>query len=348
MNTTHDLLFENAQNMKNMKEESIALVVTSCVYPIIELWDSLFSKLNPEIEIALLNSEGKVAFELMHKELDKIWDQVYRVLIPGGIACINIGDAVRTIGKEFQLYSNHTRILDHCTTLGFNVLPCILWKKPTNAPNKFMGSGMLPPGAYVTLEHEYILILRKGGKREFQTERDKQNRRNSAYFWEERNIWFSDTWNLKGVGQALKNPSTRERSAAFPFELAYRLINMFSVLDDTVLDPFLGTGTTTLAAMASGRNSVGIEIDVNFKNIIHERVQGVVELSQRRIKERISSHIQFVKDREGSGKEFKYMNKNYNFPVMTKQEIHLILPKVRKITQISDSQYQTSSDEIPI
>ena len=87
---------------------------------------------------------GLFAFELMHIELDKVWNEVFRVLKEGGIACINIGDATRTINKNFQLYSNHSRIINHCTKIGFSALPMILWRKQTNAPNKFMGSGMLP------------------------------------------------------------------------------------------------------------------------------------------------------------------------------------------------------------
>ncbi|PWI48162.1 modification methylase [Candidatus Heimdallarchaeota archaeon B3_Heim] len=347
MRTTHELIIGNAQKMDEVEEESIALVVTSCVYPIIELWDSLFVKLNPAIESALINNDGMLAFELMHKELDKIWDEVYRVLLPGGIACINIGDAVRTIGKDFRLYSNHARIIEHCTKLGLNVLPCILWKKPTNAPNKFMGSGMLPPGAYVTLEHEYVLIFRKGGKREFKTEKEKQNRRNSAFFWEERNKWFSDTWDLKGVSQVLKNTTTRERSAAFPFELAYRLINMFSVYGDTILDPFLGTGTTMTAAMASGRNSIGIEIEENFKETIVNKLKLAVDLSKKRIKERITTHLRFIENREKTVGELKYVNKHYKFPVMTNQEMQLYLPQVRKFTIVSDNLFEISYEDIP-
>ena len=84
----------------------------------------------------------------------------------GGIACINIGDATRTLNDVFCLYQNHTRIASSMLRIGFLSLPCILWRKQTNAPNKFMGSGMMPPGAYVTLEHEYVLILRKGNKKE--------------------------------------------------------------------------------------------------------------------------------------------------------------------------------------
>ena len=104
-----------------------------------------------------------------------------------------------------------------------------------------MGSGMLPAGAYVTLEHEYILIVRKGSKREFKTEVEKENRRESALFWEERNVWYSDVWtDIKGTEQKLPKAMSRLRSAAFPFELAYRLINMYSVKGDVILDSISG------------------------------------------------------------------------------------------------------------
>ena len=252
--------------MQGLPDESIDLMVTSPPYPIIEMWDRLFSEQNSAIKDALEQNDGNKAFELMHQELDKVWAEVYRVLRQGGFACINIGDATRKIGNEFKLYSNHSRILEHCLSLGFSSLPEILWRKQTNAPNKFMGAGMLPAGAYITLEHEFILVLRKGGKREFKTAEEKLRRMKSAFFWEERNLWFSDVWeDLKGTKQNNINKKIRERSGAYPFELAYRIINMFSLREDTVLDPFLGTGTTTAAAMATGRNSIGIEIDPNFK-----------------------------------------------------------------------------------
>ena len=104
------------------------------------------------------DGDGNSAFELMHRLFHNMWGEVFRVLKYGGIACINIGDATRTIHKHFRLYLNHARILSKCIELGFSNLPNIIWRKQTNAPNKFMGSGMLPPGAYVTLEHEYVLF----------------------------------------------------------------------------------------------------------------------------------------------------------------------------------------------
>src|SRR5206468_5334175 len=110
----------------------------------------------------------------------------------------------------FILYPNHVRIASHLVRLGFNPLPAILWRKQTNAPNKFMGSGMFPPGAYVTLEHEYVLIVRKGDKRAFDSEVIRSRRRESAFFWEERNDWFSDVWfDLKGTGQNLVDRDVR-------------------------------------------------------------------------------------------------------------------------------------------
>ena len=165
MKTNHKVYFGSSSNMNELSDSTIDLMVTSPPYPMIEMWDEIFSKQNPAIGEALQEENGNKAFELMNKELDKVWKEVYRVLIDGGFACINIGNATRKIGDEFKLYSNHSRILEYCISLGFSSLPEILWRKQTNAPNKFMGSGMLPAGAYVTLEHEHILILRKGNKR---------------------------------------------------------------------------------------------------------------------------------------------------------------------------------------
>ena len=156
--TEHIILYENAANMEYIADESVALIVTSPPYPMIQMWDEIFSSQNKKIAHALSNGEGVLSFELMHKELDKVWDEIYRVLKTGGFACINIGDATRTIAGNFCLYPNHSRILQYIQQSGFSILPDILWRKQTNAPNKFMGSGMLPAGAYVTLEHEYILI----------------------------------------------------------------------------------------------------------------------------------------------------------------------------------------------
>ena len=102
----------------------------------------------------------------------KVWQETYRVLVDGGIACINIGDATRSINGKFKLYPNHARITEICEKIGFTTLPYILWKKPTTKPKykgkgAFLGSGFLPPNAYVTLDCEFILLFRKGSLRKF-------------------------------------------------------------------------------------------------------------------------------------------------------------------------------------
>ena len=348
MRTSHQIFLNNSNNMKELLSESVDLVVTSPPYPMIEMWDDVFSNLNRKVAETLKKNQGSVAFELMHKELDPVWNEIFRVLKKGGIACINIGDATRTLDGHFALYTNHSRIQNYMQALGFSALPEILWRKQTNAPNKFMGSGMMPPGAYVTLEHEYVLILRKGNKKEFKSRAEKATRRESSFFWEERNIWFSDVWtDLKGTTQNLFNNDVRGRGAAFPFELPYRLITMFSVKGDNVLDPFFGTGTTMYAAMAACRNSVGYEIDSNFRDVIISRLDGAVEFSNGRITERLEKHCGFVEDRFIKKGKFKYYNRQYLFPVTTSQETDLLLNELQSVEQIEEDTFEVQYSDKP-
>jgi modification methylase len=348
MKTIHNFIFSNSKKMGTIPSSSVHLVVTSPPYPMIEMWDDMFKRQSNEITKALKHEQGLQAFELMHRELDPVWKEIYRILIDGGIACINIGDAVRTMDDEFRLYPNHSRILAAMLKTGFSALPLILWRKPTNAPNKFMGSGMLPAGAYVTLEHEYILILRKGPKREFSSPLKKQTRREGAFFWEERNNWFSDVWfGLIGTTQKMKNNTARLRSAAFPFELAYRLVNMYSTKEDTVVDPFLGTGTTMFAAMATGRNSIGFEIESGFRDEIVSIKDRVIDTSNDRIHHRIQNHLAFVQKRSEDKGNLKYVNKHYKFPVVTRQEVELFFNPLKNIEQIDGNTMTVTYSEVP-
>lgn len=321
--TNHIIYFAPSQNMSCLASDSIDLIVTSPPYPMIEMWDEIMGKQNPDILDALTNNPA-LAYELMHQELDKVWKECYRLLKNGGLMCINIGDATRTINKEFQLYNNHSRIVEACQKLGLVNLPNIIWRKQTNAPNKFMGSGMLPCGAYVTLEHEWILVFRKGGKRNYKKEKDKATRRESSFFWEERNKWFSDLWEIKGTKQKINNSKTRERNASYPLEIPYRLINMYSQQGDTILDPFYGLGTTAIAAMLTGRNSIGIEIDKDLLTSISDNLDSVsVNAMNALIRARYQNHLEFVREREKTGKEIKYDNSNLKCKVMTSQEVDI-------------------------
>lgn len=331
--TRHEIYYKSSLQMNEIATESVSLVVTSPPYPMIEMWMEDFSIQDEKIKHAINEGNCQAAFEMMHELLNKVWAEVDRVLIPGGIVCINIGDATKTINQVFQLFSNHSKIINQFIKMGYCVLPDIIWRKQTNAPNKFMGSGMYPPGAYVTYEHEYILIFRKGSKRMFEKEVQKQNRRESAYFWEERNIWFSDMWDIKGVGQRMADSESRKRSGAYPFELAYRLINMFSVKGDTILDPFLGIGTTSAAAIASKRNSIGYEINAELQKTIQTYLKSLTSPINSYIKERVQKHEKFITEQVSQNKNL-YSAKHHAFLVKTRQEIDIKFDAIQSIDLI--------------
>lgn len=346
MKTTHRIFSADARQLSAIADGSIDLVVTSPPYPMIAMWDEIFRLADLKVGVALEMEDGNRAFELMHSQLDPVWDEVFRVLKKGGFACINIGDAVRTIKDRFTLYPNHVRILSYLYEKGFNPLPAVIWRKQTNAPNKFMGSGMLPAGAYVTLEHEYILIVRKGDKRTFERGMEQQQRHESAFFWEERNNWFSDVWmDLKGTRQRTEDKALRRRSAAFPFDVPYRLINMYSLMEDTVLDPFAGTGTTLAAAVAAGRNSIGYEIDRGFKGAIADRIENIAASARECVHERLRLHLDFVQNRTMEKGPMKHMNQHYGFPVMTAQEKNLRLPLVCRVRRKQEDLFEVDYDD---
>ena len=128
MKTQHRIIFKDARKMGDLASESVELAVTSPPYPMIEMWDAVFAAQNPAVADHLLAGRGLEAFALMHEILDEVWRELYRILKPGCIACINIGDAVRTLNDRFQLYSNHARILNALQQIGFGALPEILWR----------------------------------------------------------------------------------------------------------------------------------------------------------------------------------------------------------------------------
>ena len=321
--TEHKIVNGDSKNISCIKDKSVQLIVTSPPYPMIEMWDDMFCKQDSAIKDCLESGDGTSAFQKMHDLLDKTWDECDRVLADNGFVCINVGDATRTINDNFQLYSNHTRIINYFQSKGYSILPDIHWRKQSNAPNKFMGSGMFPAGAYVTYEHEYILIFRKGSKREFKGA-SKLLRQKSAFFWEERNVWFSDLWDIKGTSQIMQaSKASRDRSAAFPFEVPYRLVNMYSAEGDTVLDPFAGLGTTNLACMVSKRNSVGIEIDPEIAQLATQNIVIPPADLNAVIDARLKRHIDFINSLPQDKRDRCYDNHPHGFAVKTKQEVNI-------------------------
>src|SRR2546425_11977235 len=272
----HRILVKDSRllNAEDIPDESVHLVVTSPPYPMVRMWDEFFA------------SMGCTSFEKAHDALADVWYQCHRTLVDGGIACVNIGDATRTVpvvGEDssvssskqvFKLFPNHVAITQKFQSLGFQSLPYILWKKPTTRPKYkgktvFLGSGFLPTNAYVTLDVEYILIFRKGGPRRFDP-KDKQ-RYDSQYTKEQRDKWFSQIWDgINGTRQTIGD-SVR-RSASFPEEIPRRLIQMFSIKGDNILDPFLGLGTTMKVAAELGRRCVGVEIDKSLRDLTLARI----------------------------------------------------------------------------
>jgi DNA modification methylase len=256
------LLLGDARDLPTVGDESVQLVVTSPPYPMIPQWDELFDRL------------GARDYPAMLGVLEAAWKECFRTLVPGGLMTVVIGDALRSDAGGFRLWPNHAETLVSAARLGFQPLPYVLWKKPTNKPNAFLGSGFLPPNAYVTLDCEFVLVFRKGGLRRFPVH--DAGRAASRFSRAERDRWFSQVWDdVRGVPQR----RTGGRTGAFPPEIPERLIRMFSVVGDTVLDPFAGTGTTLWAAARLGRNSVGVEWDRGvFEALVGEaRRQGVSE-----------------------------------------------------------------------
>jgi DNA modification methylase len=260
-NADYRVIIGDSRRMEELLDSSVHLVVTSPPYPMVGIWDDLFRE------------ESAESYDAMHCYLNQTWMEVKRVLVPGGIACVNIGDATRSKDGVFHLYPNHSRVIETFERLGLVTLPYILWKKPTTKPRykgkgAFLGSGFLPPNAYVTLDMEYILIFRNGSLRTFKPKDPKRYR--SKFTKKERDEWFSQVWTITGTRQT--HGGLERRVAAFPEEIPKRLIRMFSIEGDLVLDPFLGSGTTLKVAMDLGRRFIGYERLEDFSGIIKERM----------------------------------------------------------------------------
>jgi DNA modification methylase len=228
---------------------------------------------------------GSVAeYASFQDELDKVWQHCFRMLVPGGRVVCVVGDvclARRKHKGRHQVIPLHADISVRCRRIGFDYLTPIFWHKIANASyevengSSFLGKPF-EPNAIIKNDAEYILMLRKPGGYRKPTE---QQRRLSKLSKEDHAKWFRSIW------ADVPGASTREHPAPYPEELAYRLVRMFSFIGDTVLDPFLGTGTTTVACIRAGRNSIGNELDPAYlelaKGRIEEDVRSRTTLFQR-------------------------------------------------------------------
>ena len=244
-------VFMQSSEEMPLPDASVDLVVTSPPYPMIEMWDPLFASWTG------LSADDPGFYRACHGALARVWRECARVLKDGGIAAINVGDACRGGPQGFRLWANHVAVTEACEAAGLVPLVPILWKKPTNKPNAFLGSGFLPPNAYVTLDCEHVLLFRKGAPRRFPPK--DLLRYASEISKPERDAWFTQVWDMRGTRQ--DRSDLARRTAAYPDEVPDRLVRMFSALGDVVLDPFAGTGTTLRVAAALGRRAVGFETE---------------------------------------------------------------------------------------
>ncbi len=257
--TTHRLIHGDTRSLSFIQDESVHLAVTSPPYWALKRYNENPAQLGHITD-----------YELFLSELTKVWKEVYRVLVPGGRLVCVVGDVClsrREYGRHLVM-PLHSDITVICRKIGFDNLNPIIWHKISNASfeanngTKFLGKPY-EPNAIVKNDIEFILMQRKPGGYRRPTE---EQRRLSMINKDDFAGWFRQFWNITGA-------STRHHPAPFPYELAYRLVRMFSFWGDTVLDPFCGTGTTMLAAMKCGRNSIGIEIDKEYCQMALNRLK---------------------------------------------------------------------------
>jgi len=263
--TRHVLRLGDARAVDWLADESIHLAVTSPPYWTLKKYND-----HPDQLGDLSDYEEFVA------ELDRVWAHVFRALVPGGRLVVVVGDVCLSRHKNkgrHQVIPLHADISTHARRIGFDYLTPIYWQKIANASyevengSSFLGKPF-EPNAIIKNDTEYILQLRKPGGYRKPTE---EQRRFSKLSKAEHGRWFRSIWT------DVPGASTREHPAPYPLELAYRLVRMFSFVGDTVLDPFLGTGTTTVAAMKAGRNSLGVEIDPHYLDLAEKRLRNEVD-----------------------------------------------------------------------
>ena len=258
IHTSHCLINGDARDLSYVNNESVHLVITSPPY-----WN--LKKYNDSpAQMGHINN-----YEEFLSELSKVWREVHRILVPGGRLVCVVGDVClsrRENGRHLVM-PLHADIQVLCRKIGLDNLNPIIWHKISNAKfeantsAKFLGKPY-EPNAIIKNDIEFILMQRKpGGYRQ----PSEIQRKLSMIPKDKFDLWFSQIWNITGE-------STKEHPAPYPLELADRLVRMFSFVGDVVLDPFCGSGTSMLAAMQSGRNSIGIEIDPEYCNMIEHRL----------------------------------------------------------------------------
>ncbi len=256
MKTTHRLIQGDSRNLSLIKDKSVHLIITSPPY-----W-----------QLKDYGNDGQIGFhdsyESYINNLNAVWAECYRVLHDGCRLCINIGDqfARSVYYGRYKVIPIRTEIIRFCETLGMDYMGAVIWQKQTTmnttGGGAVMGSFPYPRNGILKIDYEFILIFKKQGKAPVPTIEQKKLSEMSKEEW---NTFFASHWNFGGAKQD-------GHIAVFPEELPRRLIKMFSFAGETVFDPFMGSGTTALAARNLQRNSIGYEINPDFKQYYEQKV----------------------------------------------------------------------------
>ncbi|HED36817.1 MAG TPA: site-specific DNA-methyltransferase [Ignavibacteria bacterium] len=256
MKTNHKIIFGDSRFMNEIGDESVNLIITSPPY-----WQ--LKDYGHTEQIGFDDS-----YEKYINNLNIVWAECERVLKKGSRLCINIGDqfARSVYYGRYKVIPIRTEIIRFCETIGFDYMGAIIWQKVTTSNTtggaSVMGSYPFPRNGIIKIDYEFILLFKKLGKALTVSKEIKEASKMTNEEW---NKYFSGHWNFSGERQ-------NGHIAKFPEELPKRLIKMFSFYGETVLDPFLGSGTTTLAAKNLNRNSIGYEINEKFKQIIENKL----------------------------------------------------------------------------
>jgi len=255
--TRHRIITGDSRHMGELKDKSVQLVITSPPY-----WQLKDYGTNDQIGF-------NDSYENYINNLNLVWSECYRILNNGCRLCVNIGDqfARSVYYGRYKVIPIRTEIIKFCESIGFDYMGAIIWQKKTTTNTTggatIMGSFPTPRNGILSIDYEFILLFKKLGMPRKPDREIKEASKMSKEEWKE---YFSGHWNFGGTKQ-------NGHVAMFPEELPRRLIKMFAFVGDTVLDPFMGSGTTTLAAKNLNRNSVGYEINPDFIPIIEKKLQ---------------------------------------------------------------------------
>jgi len=250
------IIIGDSRKMIELDDESIGFIVTSPPY-----WHIKDYGVSGQI------GYGQTLHEYL-KDLYRVWEECFRVLKPGRRLCINIGDqfARSVIYGRYKIIPLHAEVISQCERIGFDYMGAIIWQKKTTMNTTggavVMGSYPYPPNGMIEIDYEFILVFKKPGKIENVLKEIKENSKLTKEEWKE---YFAGHWGFGGEKQI-------NHEAMFPEELPKRLIKMYSFIGDTVLDPFVGSGTTVKVALELKRNAIGYEINEDFLEIIKEKI----------------------------------------------------------------------------